>query len=116
MGAGIAQIAALAGVTVQLFDTREGAAQAARQGIMATLEKLAAKGKLSEQQVQAACQNLLSVTSLAELADAQLVVEAIVENLEIKRALFANLEAVVADDCLLATNTSSLSVTAIAAQ
>lgn len=115
MGAGIAQIAALAGVTVQLFDSREGAAQTTRQGIVTTLEKLCAKGRLSEQQVQAAAQNLLAATSLAELADAQLVVEAIVENLEIKRALFADLEAVVADDCLLASNTSSLSVTAIAA-
>lgn len=116
MGAGIAQIAALAGVTVHLFDSREGAAQAARQGIVTTLEKLCVKGKLSEQQVQAAAQHLLVANVLAELADAQVVVEAIVENLEIKRALFADLEAVVADDCLLASNTSSLSVTAIAAQ
>ncbi|MFK8332227.1 3-hydroxyacyl-CoA dehydrogenase [Pseudomonas sp. BJa5] len=116
MGAGIAQIAAQAGVSVQLFDNRPGAAQAARDSILATLEKLAGKGKLSEQQVQAAGDNLIAAGSLAELADAQLVVEAIVENLAIKRVLLADLEAVVADDCLLASNTSSLSVTAIAAQ
>lgn len=115
MGAGIAQISALADIRVQLFDNRPGAAQAAREGILATLEKLAGKGKLSEQQVQAAGANLIAAGSLAELADAQLVVEAIVENLEVKRALLADLEAVVADDCLLASNTSSLSVTAIAA-
>jgi 3-hydroxybutyryl-CoA dehydrogenase len=115
MGAGIAQIAALADISVQLFDNRPGAARAARDSILATLEKLVGKGKLSEQQVQAAGANLMAAGSLAELADAQLVVEAIVENLEIKRALLADLEAVVADDCLLASNTSSLSVTAIAA-
>jgi len=116
MGAGIAQLAAQAGVTVQLFDSRDGAAQAARQAILATLASLAAKGRLSAQQVEEAGRHLKVAATLTELADAELVVEAIVEQLEAKRALFADLEAVVADDCLLATNTSSLSVTEIAAQ
>ncbi|MFV3291610.1 3-hydroxyacyl-CoA dehydrogenase [Pseudomonas sp. NY11955] len=116
MGAGIAQLAAQAGVTVQLFDSRDGAAQAARQAILATLNNLAAKGRLSAQQVAEADRHLKVATALTDLADAQLVVEAIVEQLEAKRTLFADLEAVVADDCLLATNTSSLSVTEIAAK
>jgi len=116
MGAGIAQLAAQAGVTVQLFDSRDGAAQAARQAILATLASLAAKGRLSAQQVEEAERHLKVAAALTELADAELVVEAIVEQLEAKRALFADLEAVVADDCLLATNTSSLSVTEIAAK
>jgi len=116
MGAGIAQLAAQAGVTVQLFDSRDGAAQAARQAILATLASLAAKGRLSAQQVEEAGRHLKVAATLTELADAELVVEAIVEQLEAKRALFADLEAVVADDCLLATNTSSLSVTEIAAK
>ena len=116
MGAGIAQLAAQAGVTVQLFDSRDGAAQAARQAILATLASLAAKGRLSAQQVEEAGRHLKVAAALTELADAELVVEAIVEQLEAKRALFADLEAVVADDCLLATNTSSLSVTEIAAK
>ncbi|HWD31582.1 MAG TPA: 3-hydroxyacyl-CoA dehydrogenase [Pseudomonas sp.] len=116
MGAGIAQIAALAGVTVYLFDQREGAAQAARQSIQGTLEKLAGKGKLNADQVLAAAQRLLPVNDIRELADCQLVVEAIIEDLAAKRALFAELETIVSDDCLLASNTSSLSVTAIAAQ
>ena len=116
MGAGIAQIAALAGVTVYLFDRREGAAQAARQNIQRTLETLAGKGKLNADQVLAAAQRLLPVDDLSELADCQLVVEAIIEDLAAKRALFAELETIVSDGCLLASNTSSLSVTAIAAQ
>lgn len=116
MGAGIAQIAAQAGVQVLLFDQREGAADNARESIVATFTKLLAKGRISEEAAQAAGALLKPVTDLTELRDCQLVVEAIVENLEAKRALFAELEAVVADDCLLASNTSSLSVTAIAAQ
>ncbi len=115
MGAGIAQIAAVAGLTVYLFDAREGAAESARQGLVATFDKLVAKGKLDSAMAQAAAARLRPVNTIAELADCQLVVEAIVERLDAKRALFAELESVVADDCILATNTSSLSVTAIAA-
>lgn len=115
MGAGIAQLAALAGVCVQLFDLRQGAADAARQGILTALARLVSKGKISEEQSRQAGQRLQVATTLEQLADAQLVVEAIVERLEAKRALFAELEALVRDDCILATNTSSLSVTAIAA-
>ena len=98
MGAGIAQIAALAGVTVYLFDRREGAAQAARQNIQRTLETLAGKGKLNADQVLAAAQRLLPVDDLSELADCQLVVEAIIVDLAAKRALFAELETFVSDD------------------
>lgn len=116
MGAGIAQIAALAGVEVLLFDVREGAAETARQAIVAMLDRLVTKGKLDVDRARLAAQRLRSVTQIMALSDCQLVVEAIVENLEAKRALFAELETVVAESCLLATNTSSLSVTAIAAK
>lgn len=115
MGAGIAQVAAQAGLTVYLYDAREGSAESARQGLVATFDRLVARGKLDTAEGQAAAARLVPVSAVAELADCQLVVEAIVERLDAKRALFAELEAVVADDCLLATNTSSLSVTAIAA-
>lgn len=116
MGAGIAQIASLAGVEVLLFDVREGVAQSARQSIIATLDRLVGKGKLDAASAHLAAQRLRSVSHISELSDCQLVIEAIVENLEAKRALFAELEEVVTEDCLLATNTSSLSVTAIAAK
>ncbi len=115
MGRGIAQIAAQAGIRVLLFDAMAGAAQTARDNVVATLAKLAEKGKLSAQALTDATAKLEVVGELAALAPAQVVIEAIVENLEVKRKLFKELEAIVAADCLLASNTSSLSVTAIAA-
>lgn len=115
MGRGIAQIAAQAGITVLLHDALAGAAAKAREGLAATFETLRSKGKLSDVEAQAAAARLQVVAGTAELAPAALVVEAIVEDLAVKRALFAELEAIVAPDCVLATNTSSLSVTAIAA-
>lgn len=114
MGRGIAQIAAQAGIEVRIFDTRAGAADEAVAAIAATFDTLAAKGKLEAGTRDAAVARLRAATALADLAGCALVIEAIVENLDAKRALFCELESVVADDCLLATNTSSLSVTAIA--
>lgn len=114
MGTGIAQIAAQAGVEVLLFDNREGAAEAARANLGQTLDKLVAKGKVPGSDAQATLERLRVATALTELSDVDLVVEAIIERLDAKQALLAQLEAVVHDDCILATNTSSLSVTSIA--
>ena len=114
MGAGIAQVAALAGHTVRLFDTRDGAAAAARDKLAATLDTLAAKGKLTPAAAQAAVARIEPIASIDGCAGVGLVIEAVVENLDVKRALFRQLEALVADDAVLATNTSSISVTAIA--
>jgi 3-hydroxybutyryl-CoA dehydrogenase len=115
MGAGIAQIAAQAGHPVRLLDAQPGAAAQAIERIRSTFSKLAEKGKLSADAAAAAGQRLSAAASQAELAGAALVVEAIVERLDVKRGLFAELESIVAPDCILATNTSSISVTAIAA-
>jgi 3-hydroxybutyryl-CoA dehydrogenase len=115
MGAGIAQIAAVAGHPVQLLDLKPGAAAAAIAGIRATLAKLAEKGKLSAAQADAAGARLRVAEATSALADAALVIEAVVERLDVKRALFAELEGIVAPDCILASNTSSISITAIAA-
>ena len=115
MGRGIAQIAAQANVEVLLYDTKEGAAADAKNAIVATLAKLAEKGKLTTDQVAAAEAKLKVVAGLADMATADAVVEAIVENLDIKKKLFAELEGIVGENCILATNTSSLSVTSIAA-
>ncbi len=115
MGAGIAQVAAVAGHRVRLLDNRPGAAAQAVANLQATLTKLADKGKLSPEAARASSERLLPAEHLADLADAGLVVEAIVENLEAKQTLFKELEALVGADCLLATNTSSISVTAIGA-
>jgi 3-hydroxybutyryl-CoA dehydrogenase len=114
MGTGIAQIAAQAGIEVVLFDNREGAAQAARDTLSQTMDRLVTKGKLTASDAQATLERLRVATALPELSDVDLVIEAIIERLDAKQALLAQLEAVVRDDCILATNTSSLSVTSIA--
>lgn len=116
MGAGIAQVAASAGYRVKLFDTRPEAVAKAIDGIGKTYGKLIEKGKMSGEQADAARSRLLEARTLDDVAGAALVVEAIVENLDAKRKLFADLENIVSTDCILATNTSSISVTSIAAQ
>lgn len=116
MGAGIAQVAASAGYRVKLYDTRPEAVTKALADIGKMYMKLAEKGRMTAQQAQDATARLQAAGSLAEVADAALVVEAIVENLDVKRSVFAELEAVVGEHCILATNTSSISVTAIAAK
>jgi len=114
MGIGIAQVAAQAGHPVMLFDTRDGAAAEAKDKLAKTLDALVAKGKLRSEEAALALSRIEAVASIDAAASARLVVEAIVENLAIKRTLFQQLEAIVAPDCVLATNTSSISVTAIA--
>jgi 3-hydroxybutyryl-CoA dehydrogenase len=115
MGAGIAQVAAAAGHPVKLLDARPQAAEQAVAGIRAQFAKMADKGKLTAEAAAAAGERLIAVTQLSDLADARLVIEAIVENLEAKQKLYSDLEAVVASDCIFGTNTSSISVTAIGA-
>jgi len=115
MGAGIAQVAAAAGHRVRLLDSRPGAAEQAVAAIQAQFAKLADKGRLTPEAAQAAGARLLPAASSADLADAGLVIEAIVEHLEVKRGLLRELEAICGPDCILASNTSSISITAIAA-
>ncbi|WP_310610614.1 3-hydroxyacyl-CoA dehydrogenase PaaH [Limnohabitans sp.] len=115
MGAGIAQVAAAAGHAVHFLDARDGAAAQAIAGIQAQFDNMAAKGKMSAKAAQAASQRLHAAASMAELASMGLVVEAIVENLEVKRDLFRQLETVCSASCIFATNTSSISITSIAA-
>ena len=114
MGAGIAQVAALAGHEVLLYDARAGAALDAREQLGQTLDRLVAKGKIAADVAAQALARISAIESLPAAAKVRLVVEAIVEQLEAKRALFQQLEAIVGADCILASNTSSISVTAIA--
>lgn len=114
MGLGIAQVAAQAGHEVMLYDMREGAAVEAKTKLSASLQALVAKGKLSADTVAQTLGRIAPIATLEESASAALVVEAIVEKLDAKRSLFRQLEAIVAADCVLASNTSSISVTAIA--
>src|SRR5246127_5333895 len=115
MGRGIAQIAALAGLKVRLYDTNAAAIGTARDYLSDTFSKLVAKGKLDNSRSLAALANVTGATAIDELKDCDLVVEAIVEKLDVKRALFKELEGIVSERCILASNTSSLSITAIAA-
>lgn len=114
MGQGIAQVALLAGHPVRLYDAVEGQAKAAAAAIAARLDRLVEKGRLTAEDRAAAGDRLAPVGSLAELAGCGLVIEAVLEQLAVKQRLFEDLEGIVPEDCLLATNTSSLSVTAIA--
>lgn len=113
MGAGIAQVAAAAGYVVKLLDNRPDAAAKAVAGIRAQFGKLADKGRMTAEAAAAAGERLQPVEQLADLADAALVVEAIVESLEAKQKLYRDLEDIVGADCIFGTNTSSISVTAI---
>ena len=115
MGRGIAQIAAQAGSAVLLFDTQATAIAKAQDALGAQWDKLAEKGRLDPAQAATHKARLQPAASLAALAGCDLVIEAVVEKLDVKKALFAELEGIVQPAAVLATNTSSLSVTAIAA-
>ncbi|HCP79125.1 MAG TPA: 3-hydroxyacyl-CoA dehydrogenase, partial [Pusillimonas sp.] len=114
MGKGIVQIAAQAGLTVKLFDVSSQAVEAACTSLQQTWDKLSAKGKFTPEQVKAAMANVVACDSLEAMSDADLVVEAIVERLDVKKDLFKQLEGIVSTQCVLASNTSSLPITAIA--
>lgn len=113
MGIGIAQIAATAGHTVVVYDNNAAALQKAKSILSKTLMTLQEKGKIAS--AEEILQRFSFSNNLNDLTDSSLVIEAIVENLSVKQQVFAALEKQVCDDCVLATNTSSLSVTAIAA-
>jgi 3-hydroxybutyryl-CoA dehydrogenase len=116
MGSGIAQLAAQNGFEVRLFDTREGAVDAAKNAIKTILSRLAAKGRIAQEDVSATLSRIVPLGTLDGLSGCELVIEAIVEDLAAKTELMAELEAVVRPSCILATNTSSFLVTSIASR
>jgi 3-hydroxybutyryl-CoA dehydrogenase len=116
MGSGIAQVAAQAGHQVFLLDQREGAAEAGRQSIVKQLQRRVDKGRIEQSALDALINRITPVNQLDDLASAGLVIEAIVEDRDIKRSLLTSLEQVCDDDTILATNTSSISVTALGAK
>ncbi|MBZ5487794.1 3-hydroxyacyl-CoA dehydrogenase [Halomonas aquamarina] len=115
MGRGIAQLAAQAGLDVVLFDVQLGAVKEAKAFIEGLWERSAEKQRITFEKAQQYSNQLREANALTELADCDIVVEAIVEKLEVKQGLFSELEGIVSTQAVLATNTSSLSVTAIAA-
>ncbi|AHJ97051.1 3-hydroxyacyl-CoA dehydrogenase NAD-binding domain-containing protein [Hymenobacter swuensis] len=114
MGAGIAQVVAQAGHPVCLHDQNHAALQRASTGIAASLRKLVEKGKLSSEDAEAAIGRVRTCTDMDSFKGCGLVIEAIVEDLAVKQAVFRDVEAVVSAGCVLASNTSSLSIASIA--
>jgi 3-hydroxybutyryl-CoA dehydrogenase len=114
MGSGIAQVAAAAGCSVKIYDSSADALLRSRSSLETTLAKLVEKSKIGRAESARISSSIAHVSALEELFGSDMVIEAIVENLDIKKELFADLETLVSQDCILASNTSSLSITSIA--
>jgi 3-hydroxybutyryl-CoA dehydrogenase len=115
MGRGIVQVLAQCGARVRVYDAQAGAAAKAKEAIAKALAGQVHKGRMAQADAQAALGRIEIVDALEAFKDCHLVIEAIIEELEAKRALLRALEAIVGEQCILASNTSSLSVTAMAA-
>lgn len=113
MGSGIAQVALMHQCNVVMYDTNDLALERGKNNIEKSLNKLQEKGKIDDAQIL--LNNLKTTTNLQDTQSSELIIEAIIENLEIKKKLFTDLESIVSSDCILASNTSSLSITSIAA-
>lgn len=116
MGRGIVQVSAQGGMRVIAYDEKPGAAQAAKDYIAKTLSGLVEKGRVPEADAKAAIDRIVVAKDMCDVGKANVVIEAIVEQLAAKQALFAKLEAVVGPEAILASNTSSIPITAIASQ
>lgn len=115
MGSGIAQVAATHGHLVYIYDNNENSLKKAHQSLNASLTKLVEKQKITTEQQAAILEKSLFTSNLDDFQNCQLVIEAVIENLEVKQSLFSRLEGIVTADCILASNTSSLSIASIAA-
>ncbi len=115
MGSGIAQVAATAGCKVKLYDTSQAALYKAKGDLEKILLRLIEKGRIVSEEKDRIISNIVYVDRLSELEDSHLTIEAILENLEIKQKVLSELESFVSDDCIIASNTSSLSIASIAA-
>lgn len=113
MGSGIAQVAATAGHKVIVYDSFDGAVERSQSNIFSSLDKLVEKQKINADKSKEVKENLTFTKSLADLKSCGLVIEAIVEDIIIKKKLFAEIEAIVSAECILASNTSSLSIASI---
>ena len=114
MGSGIAQVAATCGWQVNIIDSFPKALENSKSKLKSILNRLVEKGKLNEEQSKSILTRIHWTTNMDEIFNSHMVIEAIVENLEIKQNLFLQMESIVSEDCILATNTSSLSVLKIA--
>ncbi|AYZ37259.1 3-hydroxybutyryl-CoA dehydrogenase [Chryseobacterium indologenes] len=116
MGIGIAQVAATAGCKVVVFDANAPQIDKALSGLEKTLQKLAEKGKITEDKASEIRNNITKGEALQDLKDSDLVIEAIIENKDIKTKVFTELENYVSEDCVIGSNTSSISITSLGAE
>ncbi len=114
MGTGIAQVAATAGHKVLVFDMNHNAIEKAAANWKASVNKLAEKNKFSREKVHAILGNLSTTSDFNNFSNCDLIIEAVIEDISIKHKIFLDLERIVSEQCVLATNTSSLSITSIA--
>lgn len=115
MGSGIAQVAATSGCKVKLYDTNQAALDKAKASLKKVLKRLIEKGRINAEEKNRIQFNISYVDNLKDLSDSNLTIEAIIENLDIKKKVFSELESYVSEDCIIASNTSSLSIASIAA-
>jgi len=115
MGAGIAQVAAQSGHKVVLCDTKEEQLDLAKNKLAKIMARLVEKGKFSQEKSIQTQGNIIYSTKMEDYSACGMVIEAIIENVDIKKSVFSNLESIVNSDCILASNTSSLSIASIAA-
>jgi len=114
MGSGIAQVAATANCKVKLYDTNQSALDKAKSALEKILNRLIEKGRIDNSEKTRIQGNIHYVDNLKSLSDSDLTIEAIIENIEIKKKVFSELESYVSDECIIASNTSSLSIASIA--
>ncbi len=116
MGIGIAQVAATAGCKVIVYDAQAPQIDKALSGLEKTLQKLVEKAKISQERATEIRNNISKAENLQDLKDSDLVIEAIIENKEIKTKVFTELENYVSEDCIIGSNTSSISITSLGAE
>jgi 3-hydroxybutyryl-CoA dehydrogenase len=115
MGGGITQVTATAGYQVKMRDMTDEILEKSMESIKWSLDKFASKGKITEEQAKKAIENISPTTELSDAADADLVIEAVFEKLELKQDVFKQLDGIAGPEAILATNTSAISITSIAA-
>lgn len=115
MGVGIAQVAATNGCNVTVYDANASQTEKAKIGLQTTIDKLISKGKITSEKGNSIVANCIFCSTISDLSDSDLIIEAIIENKEIKHQVFTELESLVSEKCILASNTSSISITSLAA-
>ena len=114
MGSGIAQVAATAGYSVVLFDTKTEALSLSKSKLASVMNRLVEKGRLTSEEAQEIQNRISYADHMEALSESGIIIEAIIENLDVKKGVFSSIESLVSKDCILASNTSSLSIASIA--